>query len=74
MNEPDRRRLWIDNVNSAAVGDINAERDPALICNETIASGEMFVRLDRGIDDCNLVSVNLLGGKQWPIADAELRR
>ena len=60
MNEPDRGRLWIDNVNSAAVGNVNAQRDAALICNETVAPGEMFVGLDRCIDNCNLIPVNLL--------------
>jgi len=45
---------------------MNAERDPALICNETIAPREMFVRLDRCIDDRNLVPVNLLSREQRP--------
>ena len=71
MNEPHCRRLWIDKIDCATVGDMNAERDPALICNETIASGEMFVGLDRCIDNCNLVPVNLLSGEQRPIADAD---
>ena len=84
MNEPNRGRLWIDNVDSAAVGDINAERDPALICNKPVATGEFLVRRDAAlwhpvgaarrpylIDNCNLVSVNLLGGEQRPIAHAD---
>ena len=66
MNEPDRGRLWIDNVNRAAVGDMNSECDPGLSCNETIAPREMFVRLDRCIDNFNLVSVNLFGSEQRP--------
>jgi hypothetical protein len=49
---------------------MNAERDPGLICNETIAPREIFVRLDQYIDNCNLVPVNLFGGEQRPIAHA----
>ncbi len=71
MNEPDRGRIWIDKINCATVGDMNAERDPSLICDETIAPGEMFARLDRSIDNCNLVPVNLLSREQRPIADAD---
>jgi hypothetical protein len=71
MNEPNRGRLWIDKINCATVGDMNAERDPALICDETIARGEMFVRLDRPIDNCNLVTMNLLSREQRPIAHAD---
>jgi hypothetical protein len=70
MHQTDGWRFWIDNVNRATVGDVNAHRDPGLICNESIAPGEMFVRIDRCIDNCNLVSVNLLGGEQPPTADA----
>ena len=66
MNEPDGGCLRIDKINCATVSDINAERDPPLICNETIAPGEMFVRIDRSIDNCNLLPVYLLGSEQRP--------
>src|SRR6266550_4673918 len=71
MNEPDGGRIWIDKINCATVSDMNAERDPALFCNETIAPGEMFVRLDWSIDNCNLVPVDLLSCEQRPITDAD---
>ena len=45
---------------------MNPERNPALICNETIAPGEMSVRLDRSIDNYNLLPVYLLGSEQRP--------
>jgi len=32
--QDDRGRVWIDNVDRAAVSDMNAEREPRLICNE----------------------------------------
>lgn len=64
MDETDSWRVWIDNVNRAAVGDMNAERDTRLICNEAVAAGEMFILVNRSIDNCDLIAVNLFGGKQ----------
>ena len=49
---------------------MNAEREPCLICNDAVATGEMFVRLDRYVDNCNLVPMNLFGGEQRPITHA----
>ncbi len=40
MNETNSRRFCIDNVNRAAVGNVNAEHDTALIGNDSIAGGE----------------------------------
>src|SRR5437588_6719766 len=75
MDQTDRWRFRINNVNRAAVGDVNAEHDTALIGDDSIAAREFADRLDARrpylIDDCDLVSVNLLSGKQWPIADAD---
>jgi len=62
MHQTDSRRFWIDNVNSATVGDVNAKRDSRLICDEAVAACQMFVRFDRCIDDCDFVPVNLLRG------------
>ena len=70
MHQSDSRRFWIDNVNSAAVSDMNAERDTRLICNEAVAAGEMLILVNRSIDNCDLVAMNLFGGKQRPIADS----
>jgi len=70
MEETDSWRVWIDNVNSAAVGDMNAERDTRLICNEAVAAGEVFILVNCSIDNCDLVAVNLFGGEQRPIANA----
>ena len=70
MDETDGWRIWIDNVNSAAVSDMNAERNSRLICNEAVAAGEMLILVNRSIDNCDLVAMNLFGGKQRPIADS----
>ena len=40
MHKANRRRFWIYDVNCAAVGDVNAERDAALIGDNAIARGE----------------------------------
>ena len=71
MDEADGGRYWIDNVNRAAIGHVNAERDAALIGDETVAAGEFFVRRWRKIDNRNFVAVDLFGGKQRPIAHSD---
>ncbi len=60
MNETDRGRLWIDNVNRAAIGYVNAKRDAAPIRDETVAAGEILVAVNVGIDNRDFIAVNLL--------------
>ena len=67
MNKPDRRRFGIDNVNRAAIGNVNAERDFFLVRNQSVATGEFFVARRPKIDHCDFVAVNLLRGQQRPI-------
>ena len=43
MDEADRRFFWVDNVNRAAVGHVNAERDFSLLCDEAIATAELLI-------------------------------
>src|SRR2546428_2642835 len=64
MNQTNRRPLRIDNVNRAAVGDVNAERDAALVCDQTVAARKFPVLIERNIDKCDLVAVDLLGSRQ----------
>ena len=81
MDETNRGRGWIDNINGAAIGDVNAERDSALIGNETVATGEFFVGRRRKIDppspsfgaagNRDSVAVNLFGGEQRPIRNSD---
>jgi len=77
MHKTDGRRFWIDNINGAAVGNINAHRDTVLIGDNAVAAGKMFVfAADTAaptvckIDDCDFIAVNLLGSKQRPIAES----
>ena len=81
MDQTNGRRDWIDNVNGATIGDVNAERDSALIGNETVATGEFFVGRRRKVDPSSLsfdaagnrdfVAVNLFGGEQRPIRNSD---
>src|SRR5438445_5784968 len=72
MDEANRRHFWIDNVNRAAIGHVNAERDPFLIRDQSVTPGEFFIASDGLIDRRNFVAVNLLGGKQRPISHSDL--
>src|SRR6266404_2369025 len=72
MNQPDRRRFWIDNVNRAAIGDVNAERDLLLISDQTVAAGEFVVLIDWFVDHRDFVSMNLLSSQQRPIFHSNL--
>ena len=63
MNETHRRRFWIDNINGAAVGDVNSERDFSLVCNQPVATCEFLIAIEWRIDDCDLVGVKLLSGE-----------
>ena len=73
MRKTDRRRFWIDNVNCAAVGDVNPQRDATLIGDDAVAAGEFAAHRAAAttIDNCDFVAVNLFGGKERPIADAD---
>src|SRR5438477_12473413 len=41
MHQTDSGRFWIDNVNSAAIGDVNTQHDPVLIGDDAVAAGEL---------------------------------
>src|SRR5207245_896819 len=73
MYETDRRRFWIDNVNSATVGNVNAQGNAALIGDNAVAAGEFAAHraAATGIDNRDFVPVNLFGGEKRPIADAD---
>src|SRR5262249_13218605 len=72
MHQTDGRCFRIDDVNSAAVRDVNAQHDPALIGDDAVAAGEFAARraAATAINHCDFVSVNLFCGEQWPVADA----
>ena len=70
MHQADRGRFWIDDINRAAIRDVNAKQHSALIGDERIACREMSVRFNRFIHDCYFIAVNLLGDQQRPIAES----
>jgi hypothetical protein len=73
MNQAYSGRFWIENVNRAAVSDVNTEHDTALIRDDAIAAAEFTAHriVATAIDNCDLVSVNLLRREQPPIANAD---
>src|SRR5437899_10600517 len=73
MHQTDRRCFRIHNVKSAAVGDVNAQRDAALVCNDAVAARELAAHraAATAIYNCDLVSVDLLRAEQRPVADAD---
>ena len=73
MDQTDGRRFRIDNVNGTAVCDIDAQRDTAFTGNEPIAAGEFAAHIAAAaiVDNCDLISVDLLSSKQRPIAHSD---
>src|SRR4029450_12894068 len=61
--------FWIYDVNCATIGDVNAEREVALICDNAIAAAEGSGHYST-FDNGDFVSVNLFRGEQRPIAKA----
>jgi hypothetical protein len=77
VHKPDGGCFWIYYVNGATVSDINAECDAALIRDDAITDGEFVAIRSAGdsgrysaIDYGNVVTVDLFGGEQRPIAEA----
>lgn len=60
MHQPDRTEALIDQINRAAIGDINTEANVALICDQAIATLEAFVPGNCIIDNSNSITVHLL--------------
>src|SRR5262249_349234 len=74
MHKANSRCFWIQGVNCAAVRDVNAERDAALIRDNSVATVEFPAINPAGdsgrysaFDNGDLVSVDLLRGEQRPI-------
>ena len=61
---PIRLAHRIDEKNGAAVCDVNAERNAALVRHKTIATGEAFIVLEHAIDHGDFVAMNLLRGNE----------
>lgn len=73
MDKANGRRFRIYNVHRATVRDVNTERDARLIGDDAVATGEFAAINSAGdsghysaVDNCDLVSVDLLGCEQRP--------
>ena len=73
MHEADSRSLGIDDVNGAAVGNVNAQGDAALIRYDAVTAGKFaaYRAAAPSIENCDLVSVDLFGGEERPIANTD---
>ena len=65
MHQTDRRRFGVHDVNCATVGDVNAERNTALIGDDGVAAGKFAAHraAATAIDHGDFVFVNLFGGE-----------
>jgi hypothetical protein len=72
MRQTNRWSLWIDNVNCAAIGDVDTEHNASLVRDDSIATDKFFVRLNCVIDNRDFVRVNLLDGYERPIRETDL--
>ena len=72
MREANHASNRIDEENRAAISDVNAEANAALVCNHSIAILEAFVFPDGRLDNSDLVPVDLLRGDEWHISKTTL--
>ena len=61
MNQSNRRRTRIRDVDSATISDVDAKKNAALIGDKAITSGKCLVGGERPIDHHNIVPVHLFG-------------
>lgn len=73
MHKPDRTEALIDQINRAAIGNVNAETDAALICDQPIATFEAFALRHRAIDNRDAISVDLPRGNERRRTESMLR-
>jgi hypothetical protein len=64
MHQADRSADGVGKINGAAIGDINAEANTALICDQAITAIETFVLCGRLINNTNARSMHLLRGNE----------
>src|SRR3954469_15013742 len=80
MHEPDCGSVWINDVNCAAIGHVNANRGLPLVGDEAIISSEVLVVCHLAIDHGHPIAVHLMRGQQRPcchpqtIAGRSMRR
>ena len=70
MHQSNRIAYGIDDENGAAISNVNAETNAALICDQAIRTVETFVRCGRLIDNTDAPAVHLLGGNERRAAES----
>ena len=70
MNQADRGADGVGEINRAAIGDINAEANAALICDQAITTVEALVPWVRLVDSSDALSVDLLRGDERRAAES----
>ena len=73
MHQADRTAHVIDKINGAAIGNVNAETNAALICDQPIATFEAFALRHRAIDNRDAISVDLLRANERRRTESMLR-
>ena len=64
MHQTDRIAYGIDDENGATIGDINAEANAALICDQAVTTVETFFLCRRFSNDPDALSMHLLRGNE----------
>ena len=72
MHQADRGRLGIDNVNGTTICDMDSEKNAWLIRDQAVGPLKLFFRIWHNIDNCNLITMDLLDCDAWPVAQTDL--
>lgn len=70
MDQADRVANGIGKINGAAIGDVNAEANAPLVCDQAITTVETLVPCGRLIDNTNTLSMHLLRGNERCAAES----
>jgi hypothetical protein len=71
MDQSDRGRPRINNVNGGAVSHVDTEQNATLICDKTVAARKCFVGGKRSIDYRDVVPVHLFRGDERQAIESE---
>ena len=72
MHQANRGRLRIDHVNGTTICDMDSEKNAWLIRDQAVGPLKLFFRIWHNIDNCNLITMDLLDCDAWPIAQTHL--
>jgi hypothetical protein len=71
MHQPDAVLDWINQIDRAAIGDIDAETNVPLVGNYSVAIREAAIVRGCVIYDSDAIAVNLLGGDERVVHKAD---